>query len=578
MNHPGSPEERTSRAGSGDHAGAEPRDPVEEVRALLRAAAAAAGSAMVDQVGEEALESAARSEPYQPRVVPDWAVPLVEAHSVPTLVFAPVRDEAGRVVDFVDVAANDAARRYSPQLPNLPDGHLLSVVQPQTRASGVIDLMRRAVETGRPLPPQNATALLLVHGRLRRVTAWTTVTPHRGHVVVVFDPDVSRQERVLRRLEDSGLGGWAEWDLAAGSTDWSDGLYRMFDRPTDSPLPLGDLASLVVPEDVPLLRSALGSLLGEGTASDVDVRVRLPAGERVLRFVLSGIREGEREGTIWGVRSYVRDVTQVHQVRSRLDAALREAERRRAEARAEARVTARLREALLPGHPAGTCQSAASSDGMLSALAYRPAENTADIGGDWYNVVPLPDRRILFALGDASGHGLDAVARMASLRSGLAGLAFTEQRVDVLAGWLNHMASETQPEDTASAVICRYHAGLRLLRWVSAGHPVPVLVRDGRARRLPAPPGLLLGVLPRTTYEAAELPLRQGDTILLYTDGLIERRDRDLDAGVDELLRAAEAAAHLPVQQLVDTVTDSLLPPLPEDDASLLVMRYVGED
>ncbi|WP_395361398.1 PP2C family protein-serine/threonine phosphatase [Streptomyces sp. YH02] len=119
---------------------------------------------------------------------------------------------------------------------------------------------------------------------------------------------------------------------------------------------------------------------------------------------------------------------------------------------------------------------------------------------------------------------------------------------------------------------------LRLLRWVSAGHPVPVLIRDGRARALAGPTGLLLGVLPRTGYEAVELPLREGDTLLLYTDGLVERRDRDWDTGLGELLREAEAACDLPVQELADTVTDRLLPPAPEDDASLLVLRYVGEE
>ncbi|WP_282697105.1 SpoIIE family protein phosphatase [Streptomyces sp. CC208A] len=496
---------------------------------------------------------------------------------MPTLVFAPVRDEAGRVVDFVDVAANDAARRYSPQ-PDIPVGHLLSVAQPQVRASGVIDLMRRAVETGRPLPPQSTTSVLLVHGRLRPVTSWTTITPHRDHVVVVFDPDVSRYERVLRRLEDSGLGGWAEWDLASGFVEWSDGLHRMFGRARDASLPLDGLVPLVAPEDTPLLVSALEVVLRQGESSDADLRVRLPAGERVLRFSLGAMRDGDGQGAVWGVRGFVRDVTQVHRVRSRLDAALREADRRREEARAEARLVARLREALLPAHPTSACSSGAMSLGMLSALAYRPAESAAQIGGDWYNVLPLPERRVLFALGDASGHGLDAVTRMASLRSGLAGLAYTEQRVDVLASWLNHMATETQPEDTATAVICRYHADLRLLRWVSAGHPVPVLIRDGRARPLDGPTGLILGVLPRTTYEAVDLPLREGDTLLLYTDGLVERRDRDWDTGVAELLREAEAASDLPVQELADTVAGRLLPPAPEDDASLLVLKYVGED
>ncbi|MCQ4207460.1 PP2C family protein-serine/threonine phosphatase [Streptomyces longispororuber] len=546
------------------------QDGVAAVRALLGAQAETARRAAVVRIGEDAARAAAEAVPCDRVETPDWAGPLADAHPMPAVVFAPVRDDAGRIVDFVDVAANTPARRYAPRQGS-PVGHLLTVTQPTARTSGVFDTLCRAVETGETIAPQDWADTLLIDGHPRHVAGRLTAAPHRGHVLVIIDMDAERYRRISRRAEEDGLGGWAEWDLPAAATEWSPGLHRMFDLPEGAPpLGLDALAAFVVPEDLPGLHTALELLLHEGRPCDVDVRAELPSGERVLRFVMEAVQDEDESGAVWGVQGYIRDVTQVHQVRTRLDAALRDADRRREQARAEARVTARLREALLPAHPPEQAYN-----GVVSALAHRPAE-LGVLGGDWYNVRPLPDGRVLYALGDAAGHGLDAVAHMTSLRSGLEGLAFTEHPVETLAAWLNRLTTETHPDRTATAVICRYHPDRRLLRWVSAGHPPPVLIRAGRARLLDVPEGLLLGVLPDAVYRAAELDLLPGDTVLLYSDGLVERRGCDLSDGFDALLNAAEEYAELPLHLLTEKLTDRLLPSAPEDDASLLALRRSG--
>lgn len=145
------------------------------------------------------------------------------------------------------------------------------------------------------------------------------------------------------------------------------------------------------------------------------------------------------------------------------------------------------------------------------------------------------------------------------------------------------VACDDGDESTATAVIGRYHPDRGLLRWTCAGHPLPVLLRERRARLLDPPPGgpgMPLGVLPGETYTAAETPLHPGDVILLYSDGLIERRGSDLDRDSRHLLEAAEACAAggiPPGDEALDSYVQRLVRrltvPHPEDDATVLAIR-----
>ena len=142
-------------------------------------------------------------------------------------------------------------------------------------------------------------------------------------------------------------------------------------------------------------------------------------------------------------------------------------------------------------------------------------------------------------VGDIAGHGLDAVTGMVTMRNGLRGLSVTGAGPATLLGWLNSAACHFSDGTIGTAICGLYDPAGRSLRWARAGHLPPILVRGGRARQLPPPHGLLLGADPDASYTEITTPLRLGDILLLFTDGLIERRDLPIDDALESLLKIA---------------------------------------
>jgi serine phosphatase RsbU (regulator of sigma subunit) len=181
--------------------------------------------------------------------------------------------------------------------------------------------------------------------------------------------------------------------------------------------------------------------------------------------------------------------------------------------------------------------------GVDIAARCRPAGPGSLLAGDWYDALPLPGGDLLFVVGDIAGHGIEAVAGMVAARSALQGLAVTGAEPGELVAKLN-CAVCLFNEDVTGTVVCgRYSPHTRVLRWARAGHLPPVLVRGGLATLQPMPDGLLLGVQPDMPYEQLELPLHGGDTLLFYTDGLIERRADCIGDALAEFAAVAAAAA-----------------------------------
>jgi len=203
---------------------------------------------------------------------------------------------------------------------------------------------------------------------------------------------------------------------------------------------------------------------------------------------------------------------------------------------AEARLTAELAEerhvalelqrAILPLH-----DEPFDLPGLRTMVRYLPASKAGRVGGDWYITADMPGGHVLIAIGDVGGHGLAAAAGMARLRGALAGLAITGSPPERLVGWLNDLVRHVAPEHTASVVAGYFDPASRTLTWAQAGHPPPILVRNSWARPLEPPAGILLGA-GQEEYTAAILALSPGDLLLLYSDGLIERRDRSVDEGL----------------------------------------------
>ena len=235
-----------------------------------------------------------------------------------------------------------------------------------------------------------------------------------------------------------------------------------------------------------------------------------------------------------------------------------------AELAAERHVTLELQRAILPLH-----EGPFDLPGLRAVVRYLPASQDSRVGGDWYITAEMPGGHVLLAIGDVGGHGLAAAAGMARLRGALAGLAITGAPPERLVGWLNDLVHHVDPEHTASVVAGYFDPPTRVLTWAQAGPPPPVLVRGQQATTLQSPAGILLGAA-RSGYDAASLELRQGDLLLLYSDGLIERRHRSLDEGLAAL--TAAAAGITDPEGMISAVLDTLGSTDTEDDTCLVAL------
>jgi PAS domain-containing protein/anti-sigma regulatory factor (Ser/Thr protein kinase) len=215
-------------------------------------------------------------------------------------------------------------------------------------------------------------------------------------------------------------------------------------------------------------------------------------------------------------------------------------------------------------------------------VAYRYLPAQAGVGGDWFDVIPLPGARVALVVGDVVGHGLRAAATMGRLRTAVHNFSSLDLAPDELLGHLDELVGRIDQEEAeagdevtiagATCLYAIYDPVSRRCTLARAGHMLPVVVHpDGSADypELPAGPPLGLGGL---LFERAELELPEGSQLVLYTDGLVEDRERDIDVGL-ELLRSAVAAPGREPEETCEAVLDAVLPPHPTDDVALLVAR-----
>lgn len=217
------------------------------------------------------------------------------------------------------------------------------------------------------------------------------------------------------------------------------------------------------------------------------------------------------------------------------------------------------------------------------ARRYRPADTTAGVGGDWFDVIPLSGLRVALVVGDVVGHGIHAAATMGRLRTAVHTLANLDLPPDEVLSHLDDLVDRLAAEQEATGenspqivgATCLYavydpvHGRCALAR---AGHPPPAVVTpDGRVDfpDLPAGPPLGLGGLP---FEAAEWDLPEGSLLVLYTDGLLAAWRRDLDEGL-ALFRGALSDPARSLEDICKAVEDALLPESPRDDIALLAAR-----
>ncbi|MEV1023851.1 SpoIIE family protein phosphatase [Streptomyces sp. NPDC050264] len=221
--------------------------------------------------------------------------------------------------------------------------------------------------------------------------------------------------------------------------------------------------------------------------------------------------------------------------------------------------------------------------GVRLASRYLPAAETARVGGDWYDAIPLPGSRVALVVGDVMGHSMTSAAIMGQLRTTaqtLAGLDLPPQEV------LHHLDEQAQRLGTDRMATCMYAVYdpvAHRITIANAGHPPPIMLHlGGRAEVLRVPPGAPIGV-GGVDFEAVELDAPAGATLLLYTDGLVESRLRDVWTGIEQLRERLAATAQLtgpdhspPLEALCDDVLDMLGPGDRDDDIALLAARFDG--
>jgi len=211
--------------------------------------------------------------------------------------------------------------------------------------------------------------------------------------------------------------------------------------------------------------------------------------------------------------------------------------------------------------------------GIDAAVRYLPARD--EVGGDWYDVIELPGGKVGLAIGDVAGHGVRAAALMGQLRTGLRAYALEGHAPGETLKRLDRLLQTIAGLGMATAACAVIDPATGALRYSSAGHLPPVLVRGGRDASLLgisiAPP---LGTLPFPAYDEVEATLEPGDTILLYTDGLVERRSEPLTDGLERLRALAASPAN--AEQLCQRVTQQLVRAGGgDDDIAVVALRIV---
>jgi serine phosphatase RsbU (regulator of sigma subunit)/PAS domain-containing protein len=216
-------------------------------------------------------------------------------------------------------------------------------------------------------------------------------------------------------------------------------------------------------------------------------------------------------------------------------------------------------------------------------VRYVPAAEGAEIGGDWYDAFIQEDGATVLAIGDVAGHDTRAAAAMGQLRGLLRGIGYVSggTPAEILTE-LDRAVQGLALGTMATALVGRLEetdqdlrVGRAWFRWSSAGHPAPIVIDpEGDVTLLDGTPAdLLLGVAPNAHREDRVAGLLRGSTVLLYTDGLVERRDRDVDAGTEELMAVLRECAGLPLEELCDRVLERLFLPDAEDDVAILAVR-----
>jgi PAS domain S-box-containing protein len=233
----------------------------------------------------------------------------------------------------------------------------------------------------------------------------------------------------------------------------------------------------------------------------------------------------------------------------------------------EHKIAETLQRSLLPDH-------IPTLPGLDVAARYLPAASEAEVGGDWYDVIPMAGGAVGLVMGDVAGKGLAGASMVGRLRSALRAYALEGHDGARVVERLNRLLwTEAEDSQMATMLYVIVDPAASSVRWVNAGHPAPLMVVAGEPAFLEGAGSVPLGVLPFPTYEEVSAPMVPGSTLLLYTDGLVERPGENIDDGMAELAARVREAPEDP-----DALCDHLLATLVPaggamDDVAILTLR-----
>jgi integral membrane sensor domain MASE1/anti-sigma regulatory factor (Ser/Thr protein kinase) len=366
-------------------------------------------------------------------------------------------------------------------------------------------------------------------------------------------------ERKLRQQEGqlaeaqqvAHIGSW-EWVIPQNRVSWSDEMYRIHGHvPQAFPATFEMAVAQVHAEDAPRIRSNVEDALRRADDHDLpSVEYRITRGDGAERVLLGKAKlcvgpNGKPQRML----GTVQDVTEG-----------RKAER-------EHRIAETLQRSLLPDR-------LPEIPGVLLAARYVPASADMEVGGDWYDVVQLPSGQVGLAIGDVAGHGLRAASTMGQLRMGLRAYALEEPSPAKVVSRLDRLVSQLQVSEIVTLVYLVLDLDSGMVQLANAGHPPPLVVAEGgKTSYLEEGLGSPLGCDADPPVETS-LRLVPGSTLLLFTDGLVEKRGVSIQEGLERLETLA-AGCEQPIETFCERLLGSMVKGVISDDVALLAIRPV---
>jgi PAS domain S-box-containing protein len=346
------------------------------------------------------------------------------------------------------------------------------------------------------------------------------------------------------------VGSW-EWEIATNQVTWSEEMYAIHGYgPQSFPVSYDKAMELIVPDDVERIRLNVERAFREHLSEvpDIEYRIVRPDGEE--RVLLGGgkLTLGP-EGDPVRMIGTVQDITE------------------RARYEREHEIAHTLQKALLPG-------GLPEVEPVELAVRYIARGAGVEVGGDWYDAIELPNGHLAMMVGDVSGRGLQAGATMGQLRMAARAYAIESHDPATVLERIDELLQQIDPFQMATLIYAIFDPATLEIRFVSAGHPPPLILSpDGTASYLEHPASVPLGVTGQVRRPEVVAQMEAGSTLILYTDGLVERRGQSIADGMAKLREAAETAP-TGVEPLLDHVIASLVDAVAEDDVALLAVSF----